>query len=193
MELHFFNVFCNGELEFAIIFFVSLAWNHKKTSRSRRRQCQIKLLKFTSQFLLTFFKIFLFFNTLIDVSHWNQSVCTDTATPDFLEKKYVTFFNHELSVTYFIIKQVFRKQQFFLRTTKNHLWEDMTILREEGFEGRGTSGDKINTTFLKGNEVLNIFHSTTFSKKNNIFQNNREKKIFRGTWPFLRVLYVGWH
>ncbi len=34
----FSNVFCNGEFEFAIIFYVSLAWNRKKPSRSHRHQ-----------------------------------------------------------------------------------------------------------------------------------------------------------
>ncbi len=81
----FSNVFCNGELEFAIIFFyVSLAWNHEKTSISLCRQCWIKLLKFTSQFLFTYNKMFLFFNTLIDVSRWNKWPCAPTQPHRFL-------------------------------------------------------------------------------------------------------------
>ncbi len=43
---------------------------------------------------------------------------------------------------------------------RNHLWEDATILRE-----RGRLVKKINITFFVENEVLNIFHSTIFSKK----------------------------
>ncbi len=51
------------------------------------------------------------------------------------------------------------------------------------FEGRGASGTKINITFFVGIDVLNIFHLTKFSKKNNIFQNNSEK-VFSWHDPF---------
>ncbi len=59
------------------------------------------------------------------------------------------------------------------KIVKNHLWEDITILR-----GRGCLATKININFFVRNKVLNIFHITIFSKKKerkNIFQNNREK------------------
>ncbi len=53
-------------------------------------------------------------------------------------------FNHELGKGCFIIEQVFRKKQYFWRKLrKTHLWEDMTILR-----GGGYQATKINITFL---------------------------------------------
>ncbi len=49
----------------------------------------------------------------------------------------------------------------------------MTLLME-----RGRLVTKINIIFLIGNEVLNIFHLTIFSKKN-FSQNNCEKNFWK--------------
>ncbi len=66
------------------------------------------------------------------------------------------------------------------KITKNHLWEDMTVLRR-----RGRLMTKINTTFLVGNEVPNIFHRTTFLKKT-IFFKIIAKNNFQVARPFFR-------
>ncbi len=84
----------------------------------------------------------------------------------------------------FYYKTSFSKKAVFLeKTAKNHLWEDLTVLR-----GSGRLATNINITFFVGVDVLNIFHLATVSKKNNnIFQNNSEKlylgsmTIFEGT------------
>ncbi len=46
------------------------------------------------------------------------------------------------------------------------------------FEGKGTSGMKMNITFLTGNKILTIFLSNNFFKKSNILRENGEKKNF---------------
>ncbi len=61
---------------------------------------------------------------------------------------------------------------------KNHLWEDMTILR-----GRGRLATKININFLVRNEVLNIFYLTIFSRKI-IFSKIIAKNNFGGMTIF---------
>ncbi len=66
------------------------------------------------------------------------------------------------------------------KIVKNHLWEDMTILRR-----RGCLATKININFFVRNKVLNIFHVTIFSIKNNIFQQNiifGRHDHFSGNW-----------
>ncbi len=84
------------------------------------------------------------------------------------------------------MKQVFRKKQYFWRKRRNtHLWEEMTH-----FEGRGHLATKINITFFVGIDVLNIFYLTTFSKKNNIFQNISEK-LFLGVVTVFEGRVVG--
>ncbi len=71
---------------------------------------------------------------------------------------------HRLGNECFIIKQVFRKKEYFpSKLQKAHLWEDMTVLRG------GASGDKNQNNFFVGIDVLNIFHLTIFSKKNQYF------------------------
>ncbi len=75
------------------------------------------------------------------------------------------------------MKQVSRKKQYFWKKLwKPHLWEDMTVLR--GGE-EGCLATKINITFFVDIEVLNIFHLTTFSKKT-IFPKITGNKHFWG-------------
>ncbi len=81
-------------------------------------------------------------------------------------KNLYNLFYDELRIKYFIIKQVFRKNNIFGKTVKNHLWKDMT----DRFEGKGRLLTKINVTFFVGKEILNIFHSTIFSKKTIFFK-----------------------
>ncbi len=81
----------------------------------------------------------------------------------------------------FYYKTSFSKKAVFLeKIAKNHLWEDMTVLR-----GVGHLATKVNITFFVGVDVLNIFHLTTFSKKT-IFSKISAKNYFWGAWPFLR-------
>ncbi len=46
------------------------------------------------------------------------------------------------------------------KTVKNHSWKDLNVLK-----GRGRLATKINITFFVGNEILNVFYLTIFSKK----------------------------
>ncbi len=87
-----------------------------------------------------------------------------------MQKINITFSYHKFNNGYFIIKQVFRKNQYFL---KKHLSEDVTILRE-----RGLLATKFNVTFFGGNEVLNIFHATIFTKKKKQFSKITLKNNF---------------
>ncbi len=51
-----------------------------------------------------------------------------------------------------MLSRGFKNAAFAEKIVKNHLWEDMAVLRE-----RGRLVTKINITFFVGNEVLNIF------------------------------------
>ncbi len=53
------------------------------------------------------------------------------------------------------------------KIVKNHLWENVTILR-----GRGCLVTKININFFVRNKVLNIFQITIFKKKEQYFPKN---------------------
>ncbi len=62
------------------------------------------------------------------------------------------------------MKEVFQKKQYFLKKKlqKTFVWG------HDHFEGKGASGDKNQKyTFFVGNEVLNIFYLTIFSKQTN--------------------------
>ncbi len=68
------------------------------------------------------------------------------------------------------------------KNAKNHLWEDINNC----FEEREAFGTKINMTFFVGIDVLNIFLSTTFSKKT-IFSKTPIKKQLPKNWKFLQI------
>ncbi len=72
-----------------------------------------------------------------------------------------------------------KKAVILLKTAKNPF-----VRGHDYFENRGCLATKINVTFFVGIDVFNIFHSTTFSKKNNIFQNNSEKLLLAGMTIF---------
>ncbi len=80
----------------------------------------------------------------------------------------------------FYYRTSFSKKAVFLeKTTKNPFVGGYCR-----FERRGHLATKINITFFVGINVLNIFYLTTFSKKNNIFQNIREKLFLEGVTIF---------
>ncbi len=62
-----------------------------------------------------------------------------------------------------MLNHSFKNTAFSEKIVKNHLWENMAVLRD-----RGRLVTKINITFFVENEVLHIFHRTikqkTYSK-----------------------------
>ncbi len=75
--------------------------------------------------------------------------------------------------------EIFKKQYFWRKLRKTHLWKNMTVLRG----GASAKKNQYNLFFV-GIDVLNIFHLTTFSKKKKKFQNNTEKLFLGGMTIF---------
>ncbi len=59
-----------------------------------------------------------------------------------------------------MLRRSFKNAAFSEKIVENHFWEDMAVLR-----GRVRLVTKISIILFVGNEVLNIFHQTIFSKK----------------------------
>ncbi len=69
-------------------------------------------------------------------------------------EKLITFFYHELGNRCFIIKQVFRKKQYF----RGKKCEKSFVGGHTSLRGGGRLATKNNINFFVGIEVLNIFH-----------------------------------
>ncbi len=68
-----------------------------------------------------------------------------------------------------------KKAVFSKKTAKNPFMGG-----HDRFEERECLATRINITTFIGIDVLNIFHSTIFLQKNNIFQNNGEILFLKG-------------
>ncbi len=85
--------------------------------------------------------------------------------------------------TKFIFHKIFSQMSIF--SSRKTLWiffnlcwknsENPFVGGHDHFEGKGCLVTKININYFARNKVLNIFHVTIFSKKNNIFQNDYKK------------------
>ncbi len=100
-------------------------------------------------------------------------------------------FYHKSGNGCFIIKQVFRKKQYFWRKLRRtYLWEGMTVLRG------GAPGDKNQYNLFCRPRCFEYFSFNNFFEKNNIFQNKSEKlflggvTIFEGTGGRTTKMYI---
>ncbi len=91
-------------------------------------------------------------------------------------------------VSMYVRRYSFEQQNFF-----NLSWNNLKKKKKlfvggyDHFEGKGRLATKINRTFFVGNEVLNIFHLTTFLEKT-IFSEIAVKNNFWRTWSFYREM-----
>ncbi len=106
---------------------------------------------------------------------WEKAVFSEETTKNcfggtfdhfFRERRHLT---QKTNITFFVttyvpdilsLNKFFKNSNIFQKTAKNLLWEDMTNLR-----GKGCLLTKMNITLFVGNEVLNIFYLSVFSKK----------------------------
>ncbi len=110
--------------------------------------------------------------------------------------KLINAFRENFIRTKFILHKIFFRMSILSskKTSRmffNLCWKNCTkpfMRGHDHFEGKVCPITKININFFVRNEVLNIFYKTIFSKKkNNIFQNNSEKKFLDAMTIFQRM------